>query len=235
MLEWPYTLQEMRDFVTDALVPFIVIMVPTLYAGYYKIAKHIKSLKTGFGRGYDARLRDWETNFSRNIIQSLGFYLDGIDSNPYCMTDQILYLGIENGVVGPGRIHSMYVSVQAETSGISRCTKKAQKVQRIPYASIASWCAELEVNGILRIPNIMDSPFSGSPLHDSAKSALAVPVYTKEHWLTGIVVFNYFDEDFNFQTNVTKDEDLLDSIKVFIEGQILQMDLARAAWIKQQQ
>lgn len=234
MFDWPYTFREIKEFTQEVLTPAVVILLPALAAVYYKINKILKGTKVSF-RGYDARLRDWETNFSRNIIQSLGFFLDGVDSNPYCMTDQIMYIGIENGVVGPGRIHSMYVSVHAETSGVSRCSKKAQKVQRLPYTSIAAWCAELEAAGILRIPNLAESPFANLPIHDSAASALAVPVYTKEHWLTGIVVFNYFDPNFNSQPNVSKDEDLLDSIKVFIEGQILQMDLARAAWIKQQQ
>lgn len=229
----PY-LREIKELIEMVVSPIVIILLPAIVTSYYKIMKSLKRMNFAFGKGIDARTRDWEANASRNILQSLGFFLDGVDSNPYCRADQILYLGVENGVVGPSRIHSMYLSVHAENSGISRCSKKASELQRIPYTSLSAWCASLEEQIVMRLSKITDSVFSELRVHETAKSAIIVPVYTKEHWLAGIVVFNYFDEDFNFQEDTSKDEELLESIRVFVEGQILQMDLARLAWLRDQ-
>lgn len=69
MFDWPYTFREIKEFIQEVLTPAVVILLPALAAVYYKINKILKGTKVSF-RGYDARLRDWETNFSRNIILS---------------------------------------------------------------------------------------------------------------------------------------------------------------------
>lgn len=237
-MDWPnfVTLAEnVGTFIEEVAVPLIAVIVPALAGLYIRTYKSVKKLKHIFGKDYEGKLKDWELNFSRQVIQGIGFFIDGIDSSPYCRADQILYIGIVNGIVGQGRLHSMFLSVQAESTSISRCTKKAESMQRIPYTSMSKWCSDLEQEGILKIPYIENSPYTGLIVHETAKSALAVPIYTREKWLLGAVVFNFFDENFNFTEDSSKNEELITSIKTYIEGQFIQMDVARQNFIKSQQ
>lgn len=221
----------------DMATPAIVVIVPVIVA-LFKLKRVMKKLQNRLlflvGKDFTQRLADWESNFSRQVIRDIGFFLDGIDTNPYCRADQIVYLALENGTVGLDRIHSMFISVRAETSSLSRCSKKIS-IQRLPYTAMAAWCAELEKDNILKIANLQDSAFSGLTIHETARSTIVVPVRTKERWLAGMIVFNYFDHDYNLHLeDTTKDEELLVFIKTYIEGHFIQMDLARQNWIKNQ-
>lgn len=226
-------LQQVKAFSDSIVGPVVLFLVPAIVTAYFKLRKGIEKVKERIKKGWSEKLRDWDAEFSRRTLKEISFFMDGIHTNPYCRADQIVYLNLENGIVGPSNIHSMFLSVQAESSGVSRCQPKAQTVQRVPYTEMSLWCNELEQNGILRIPNVTDSSFAKLKIHEDAKSAIIVPVFTKENYLAGMVVFNYFDENFNHQETTEKCEELIRSIKAFIEGQFLHKEMARQDWIEQ--
>ena len=232
MFNLEYT-KDIKELMEVVIIPLLVVIIPALYAMYIKITRKIKELKTILHKSGENPLKAWENSFSRTVIQSIGFYLDGTECNPYCKAEQILYIALEDGVVGPSRIHSMYMSIQAESSGPSRLPKKADAFQRVPYATVNSFCGEIDSGEVLRIPDMEQSKFKDLAIFDTARSALAVPVYTKEHWFAGVIVFNYLDQNFNRQEDISKDIEFIQNVRSYIEGQMLQMDLARMAWLKE--
>lgn len=218
--------------IVDALSNLLVIVVvPTLLFGYNKLQQNIKKVRRLFRKEYYKALSEWETNASRHAIKSIGFYIDGIDASPYCRSDQIVYVGIVNGVVGPGRLHSMFVSALVENTSLSRCSKKINEIQRIPYSILAGWFAALEEKEILRIPNISDSEYASLAFYETVKSSIAVPIYTTDKCLAGAVIFNFFDPEYNFAGDDNKSEEQILSVKAFIESQFIQMAMARKEWI----
>lgn len=224
--------QWLKSFSDSVVGPLVLVVIPAAITAYFKLSKGMSKIKERLKRGWHEKLNDWEAEFSRRVIGEISFFIDGIHTNPYCRADQILYLDIENGIVGPSNLHSMFISLQAESTGVSRCAPKATSVQRIPYIEMAHWCNELEKEKVLRLENIDEnSPYHNMKVHADAKSAIVVPVYTKENWLAGMVVFNYFDEHFNLQDNTKKCEELIHSIKAFVEGQFLHKEMARQNWI----
>lgn len=221
-----------KSFSDTIIGPLVLVLIPAAVTAYFKLSKGISKVKERLKKGWSDKLQDWEANFSRQVIREIGFFIDGIHSNPYCRADQILYLDIENGIVGPSNLHSMFISVQAESTGVSRCLPKVNIVQRVPYTEMAHWCNDLEKEQVLKLADINESsPFFGMKVHSDAKSAIIVPVYTKENWLAGMVVFNYFDEMFNYQEDTKRCEQLIQSVKAFIEGQFLHKEMARQNWI----
>lgn len=216
------------DTVSNVL---ILVLTPIIMVGYRKIQKSIRRLKLLFRRGYHKALADWESDMSRQVIKSIGFFIDGIDASPYCRTDQILYVSIVNGVVGPGRLHSMFVSVLVEDNSISRCNKKIKTVQRVPYSVLSNWFSSLEEAGIVKIPNLEESEYAELPIFETAKSSMAVPVYTRDKCLAGAIIFNFFDPNYNFSESNDQNEEQLLKIKTFVESQYIQMAMARKDWI----
>lgn len=221
-----------KSFSDTVMGPLVLVLIPAVITGYFKLSKGLDKIKERIKKGWTEKLKDFDAELSRRILREIGFFIDGVHSGPYCRADQIIYLGIENGIVGPSSLHSMFISSQAESTGIaSRCSSKMATVQRIPYNEMSRWCDAIEENKILRIADIPNSPFKDLKIHADAGSAIVVPVYTKEDWLAGMVVFNYFDKDFNHQENTHKCEELIHSIKAFVEGQFIHKEVAHQNWI----
>lgn len=225
-------LQQVKAFSDSIVGPVVLFLIPAIVTAYFKLRKGIEKVKERIKKGWSEKLRDWDAEFSRRTLKEIGFFIDGIHGNPYCRADQIVYINLENGIVGPSNIHSMFFSVQTESTGVSRCQPKATLIQRVPYVEMSLWSHKMEEEGILRIENVAESPFKDLKIHADAKSAIVIPVFTKENYLAGMVVFNYFDEHWNFQESTEKCEELIRSIKAFIEGQFLHKEMARQDWIE---
>lgn len=226
---------DLLKYFTDSVVgPVTLILIPAVITLWYKITKGLDVITKRLRKMKTDRLEDFEIEMSRKIIEEIGFFLDGIQASPYCKADQIVYLGLENGVVGPAHIHSMFLSTHAETTGISRCVPKASEVQRVPYTAMAVWCDDTLKAGILKVSKIEEyPPAKVLKVHSDAKSFIVAPILTKEKWFAGALVFNFFDEDFNYQSDISKMDEPITAAKVFIEGQLFHAEIARKKWLKE--
>lgn len=227
--------------ILDKIEPLILVLLPALLGLWLKISTKLKEENETFKKAERKKAMGkygvWEHEESKRVIikvkELCRVYKDRSTA------DDVMYIQIENGTVASSRLCNMFFTCLAEDDRYSEIPKKIRKLQRIPYSQLADWAEEVSKHEILiqevdKIDYHIDDEF-----FNNVESQMARPVFDKNGYLIGVVIFNYSKKFYNSTSgeedskNTYDQSELLKQFQSAVESVFITYHVAQADFKRQ--
>ncbi len=227
--------------ILDRIEPLILVLLPALLGLWLKISTKLKEENETFKKAERKKAIDkygvWEHEESKRVIikvkELCRVYKDRSTA------DDVMYIQIENGTVASSKLCNMFFTCLAEDDRYSEIPKKIRKLQRIPYSQLSDWVEEVSKHEILipeadKIDYHIDDEF-----FNNVESQMARPVFDKNGYLIGVVIFNYSKKFYNSTSeqednkNTYDQSELLKQFQSAVESVFIAYHVAQADFKRQ--
>lgn len=179
--------------------PILLIVIPAVFVVWTKVKSRIKQesaiVKNEEIRKSKEKYEAWVHDESRRAILKIKELCNVYKDRSHA--DQVLYMQLENGTTANSKLYNMFVTCLAEDNRYGEIPKRLIELQRIPYSQVAEWVEAIGETKLIISDIKQNKENWNCPVLKDAASHISAAVYNKSGHLTGIIVFNYKNSNFN--------------------------------------
>lgn len=227
--------------ILDKIEPLILVLLPALLGLWLKISTKLKEENDSFRKAERKKATEkynvWKHEESKRVIIKIKelcrVYKDR------SIADDVMFLQLENGTMASSRLCNMFFTCLAEDDRYSEIPKKIRKLQRVPYSQLGEWANTVSEHELL-VPQTETTNFHiDEDFLSDVKSQMARPVFDKDGYLIGVVIFNYSKEFYNSvsgladEKNTYAQSELLKQFQSAVESVFIAYHVSQADFKKQ--